>query len=657
VGREPAVSIERVIAAPCATVFGLLSDTNRWDRLIGATASRYTYELLDPDDPTSRTRIGHARFGLIPQHFAEEGEYWAGTFLRGERRYRGNFGKWFRRGFLDLRCAPTDGGGTRVRMAVGAEPTWIGWLLVPFMLVHMGILLRLYLRAIARAVARHAELAAEVEAPPAMHARRALLATSTGNSATGPKTLPTPALDARLERYARTPISDELRRRVIALLREQADEVVTQIHPLELAAAWRTDGRQTIEAFLHATRAGLVELEWQIDCPGCRVGVDAVPRLDGIRGRIHCDECNISFDVDFAANVHATFTVHPSIRKVARVVYCATSPFFHPHIHGYASIAPGEARTLSTLPDGDVLLRARGTSRSLTVERQRGGCSIVIDDSAITLTDAPTADGILNVINRGAHPARLQIERAGWRALRAHGGLICTIPGFTELFGTDAPAAGLPLGIGRLAVLFTDLVGSVDLYNKVGDARAFALVQEHWRDAMAAIAAHDGAVIKTLGDGVFASFTEVSHAVEAAIDIMNAAERLSRDHKIQFAIRAGCHEGPCFLVRANDRLDLFGSTVNLAARLSATAGGQQLALLDTKADTVGHVFAREQCDVEHVMSRIRGLPGEFRIALMTRAGRGIVTGPMLRVETGPVLAISSSPELPIVRSEDPAGGD
>jgi class 3 adenylate cyclase len=639
-----------VIAAPPATVFGLLSDTNRWDRLIGTTASRYTYELLDPHDPTSRTRIGHNRFGLIPQHFAEEGEYWAGTFLRGERRYRGGFGKWFRRGFLDLRCAPA-AGGTRVQMSIGAEPTWIGWLLVPFMLVHMGILLRLYLRGIARAVERHAELATDVDAPPAMHARRALLATSTGGGVTGPKTRPTAALDERATRFARAPIEEALRRRVVDLLREQADEVVTQIHPLELAAAWRTDGRKTIEAFLHATRAGLVELEWQIDCPGCRVGVEALPRLDAIRGRIHCDECDISFDVDFAANVHATFTVHPSIRKVARVVYCATSPFFHPHVHGYVSIAPGATRTIEPLPDGDILLRARGTQRSLTVERQRGGCAVGIDDGGIAPGEAAPADGVLHVVNRGRYPVRLQIERAGWRALRAHGGLICTIPGFTELFGTDAPAAGLPLGIGRLAVLFTDLVGSVDLYNKVGDARAFALVQEHWRDAMTAIAARDGAVIKTLGDGVFASFTDISHAVEAAIDIMSAGEQLSREHKIAFAIRAGCHEGPCFLVRANDRLDLFGSTVNLAARLAATAGGQQLALLDSKAATVRDVFEREQCEVEHMMSRIRGLPGEFRIALMTRAGRGIVTDSMPRIERvdpGPVRVLGSSP-LPVVK--------
>jgi class 3 adenylate cyclase len=662
VGREPAISIERVIAAPCATVFGLLSDTNRWDRLIGTTPSRYTYELLDPNDPTSRTRIGHARLGVIPQHFAEEGEYWAGAFLRGERRFRGGFGKWLRRGFLELRCEPHGdrGEATRVRMRVGAEPTWIGWLMVPFMLVHMAILLRVYVRAASRVLARHADPAIDPGTPPAMAARRALLASTTGDSAAGPKTLPSAGFAERLERFSRAPIDDGVRRRVVELLRDQPDEAVTQVHPLEMATAWRVDGRQTIEAFLHATRCGLTELEWQIDCPSCRVGVEAVPRLDAIRGRIHCDECDISFDVDFAANVHATFTVHPAIRKVARVVYCATSPYFRPHIQGYASIAPGETRELGPLPDGDALLRARGTSRSITVERTSGGVAIVIDDNAITRVDEPTGEHVLRVTNRGRFPTRLEVERAGWRALRAHGGLICTIPGFTELFGTDAPATGLPLGIGRLAVLFTDLVGSVDLYSKVGDARAFALVHEHWRDANAAIAARGGAVIKTLGDGVFASFTRIGDAVSAAIDIMSAGERLSREHQIPFGIRAGVHEGPCFLVRANDRLDLFGSTVNLAARLATTAGGQQLALLDSAAAQVRDVFERESCEVEHLMSRIRGLPGEFRIALMTRAGRGLSTGNVPRIErvrTGPVLALSSSPDLPIVHAKDPVAGD
>jgi len=72
------------------------------------------------------------------------------------------------------------------------------------------------------------------------------------------------------------------------------------------------------------------------------------------------------------------------------------------------------------------------------------------------------------------------------------------------------------------------------------------------------------------------------------------------------------------------------------------------------------VFERESCEVEHLMSRIRGLPGEFRIALMTRAGRGLSTGNVPRIDRvrpGPVLALSSSPDLPIVHAKDPVAGD
>src|SRR5262249_18790011 len=154
-----------------------------------------------------------------------------------------------------------------------------------------------YMRAVARTFERRGELELDPSAPPAMQARRALLSASVDNSATGPKTPPSAAFDERLERFARTPVDDAVRRRVIELLREQPDEGITQIQPLEMAAGWQVDGRQTIEAFLHATRSGLFDLEWQVDCPSCRVGADAVPRLDAIRGRIHCAECDISFDV------------------------------------------------------------------------------------------------------------------------------------------------------------------------------------------------------------------------------------------------------------------------------------------------------------------------------------------------------------------------
>jgi class 3 adenylate cyclase len=143
------------------------------------------------------------------------------------------------------------------------------------------------------------------------------------------------------------------------------------------------------------------------------------------------------------------------------------------------------------------------------------------------------------------------------------------------------------------------------------------------------------APFKTLGDGVFAAFVELQDAVDAALDIMASAERLSAKHGLAFAIRAGCHEGPCFIVRANERVDLFGSTVNLAARLSSVSGGQQLALLATNAESRRDALVAAGHDVERVTSTIKGLPGELSVALVTRRPTAELPR-LVRIRTDPV---------------------
>jgi class 3 adenylate cyclase len=98
---------------------------------------------------------------------------------------------------------------------------------------------------------------------------------------------------------------------------------------------------------------------------------------------------------------------------------------------------------------------------------------------------------------------------------------------------------------------------------------------------------------------------------------MAAAQRLSNEHAITFAIRSGCNEGPCFIVRANDRIDLFGSTINLAARLSGVASGQQLAMPEALAGSLRSTLASEPCEIEQVTSAIKGLPGQLALSVVT----------------------------------------
>ena len=84
---------------------------------------------------------------------------------------------------------------------------------------------------------------------------------------------------------------------------------------------------------------------------------------------------------------------------------------------------------------------------------------------------------------------------------------------------------------------------------------------------------HDGAVVKTIGDAVMASFGDPADAVKAAL-AMQARDRC--DHEL--VLKLGIHVGPSVVVTLNDRLDYFGSTVNMAARLQGQSQGGDIVL-------------------------------------------------------------------------------
>jgi class 3 adenylate cyclase len=136
-------------------------------------------------------------------------------------------------------------------------------------------------------------------------------------------------------------------------------------------------------------------------------------------------------------------------------------------------------------------------------------------------------------------------------------------------------------------LLFSDLRGSTALYQKIGDANAYHLVRDHFAFMAKAIRDHEGAIVKTIGDAVMAAFARPEDGLAAAIEIQRDVAGFNRDHPIEdgpdgssgaIAIKLGLHQGPCIVVTFNDRLDYFGSTVNLAARLQGQSKGGDIIL-------------------------------------------------------------------------------
>ena len=148
------------------------------------------------------------------------------------------------------------------------------------------------------------------------------------------------------------------------------------------------------------------------------------------------------------------------------------------------------------------------------------------------------------------------------------------IDGF--LGGTEANDAGAAIFTGMSgardtairSVMFTDIVGSTEMAHRLGDDIAFELVSTHDAIVRAAVTEFDGRVVKHTGDGIMAVFVSPVHAVRAACLIQNAVGAIEPSEKIPaFQLRIGAAAGEP-IERDND---LFGSTVNLAARLCAHA--------------------------------------------------------------------------------------
>jgi class 3 adenylate cyclase len=148
---------------------------------------------------------------------------------------------------------------------------------------------------------------------------------------------------------------------------------------------------------------------------------------------------------------------------------------------------------------------------------------------------------------------------------------------FRDIYRTDTLDVDQRLKITSLTFLFTDLKGSTELYERVGDLVAFDLVRQHFRVLHEIVAAEAGAVVKTIGDAVMATFSTPDRAVAAALRMREAMHRLNGERgREDLLLKIGIHEGPCLAVVLNDHQDYFGQTVNVAARVQGLATSRSI---------------------------------------------------------------------------------
>lgn len=190
------------------------------------------------------------------------------------------------------------------------------------------------------------------------------------------------------------------------------------------------------------------------------------------------------------------------------------------------------------------------------------------------------------------------------------------VPEFWEFFASEAPEVDHALRVGRVAILFTDLRGSTALYAERGDSAAYQIVRRHFEIVGLAVRRNRGAIVKTVGDAVMATFSSGADAVRAALESQSELKENSEELGTELVLKAGVHVASCLAVRMNGRLDFFGTGVNLVARLVGRSGGRDVVITEeARADLgnssrAGAIAARVD---ENFDATLRGLPGSFRL--------------------------------------------
>jgi class 3 adenylate cyclase len=187
---------------------------------------------------------------------------------------------------------------------------------------------------------------------------------------------------------------------------------------------------------------------------------------------------------------------------------------------------------------------------------------------------------------------------------------------FRDVYGTDTLDIDQRLKITSLTFLFTDLKGSTSLYERVGDLVAYDLVRAHFQVVNRIVAAEAGAVVKTIGDAVMATFPTPDRAMSAAIRMREAMQQLSDERKRDdLALKIGIHEGPCLAVMLNDRQDYFGQTVNIASRVQGLADSRAIFATEAVVDNPQTASLLRASRIEPASQRrsIQGLSGELAV--------------------------------------------
>jgi class 3 adenylate cyclase len=397
-------------------------------------------------------------------------------------------------------------------------------------------------------------------------------------------------LDTLGAELARDPASHELGPKLIDFLRHAPIVDLRSIRPIALATLWSAPSDDAVELFLAAARKGIVAMGWELLCPRCRGAKSRVGQLQDLPKGAHCSSCNIDYERNFSRNVELTFHPEPWIRPLPDGEMCMLGQGSARHIKFQGEVAVQSTKTFElSLTPGPYRFRTVETGPQADRNINADGVipTIVARGHDILLEQARGANE-LAIRNETDRSLAFVVENRNWAKDALAGDRVIAMPAFRRLCPEQLLRPGDNAEIGWIAIMFTDLKGSTELYDALGDAPAYNLVRDHFSFLSERVQRNHGFVVKTVGDAVMAAFSRPDHAVRAALAIQDDvasfnSARSGATSATPIVLKLGLHAGPCIAVTTGDVLDYFGATVNIAARLEHQCRGGEVIVSEAVA--------------------------------------------------------------------------
>lgn len=425
-----------------------------------------------------------------------------------------------------------------------------------------------------------------------------------------------------------------------------------RMNPLSFAQDYGFELSAILDIFIHGVKIGLLDFDWNMFCPACGGISSSHSSIDNItKNKYLCSTCDVYIDTDLSDYVEVAFNFPPSIHnlkfdpfqsfKSYREFYITKNFEYPKEIVEYITKSLLKFQPLSINEACSITLEAKPNElfRLSSIDNH----SLVnIYTGSETIDDHQTLD--IDILSTGFSPGEFRIP-AGKFTVNVHnhlnrttafflfkknkaaseklfkenppkihpflsGKMLLNNQTFRDLFHIQSLPTDLQLKVSNITILFTDLKSSTELYEKKGDISAYNIVQKHFELLKAATREFSGAIIKTIGDAVMASFSTPSEGVSAAIDMLEKIKLMNQvkdEHEV--AIKVGLHSGNALAVCANETLDYFGQTVNLAARVQGLAEGGEICMTTPVyiTDNVQQSLSSNKYFVEKISSQLKGI--------------------------------------------------